>query len=65
MSPEESSSVKFQSKELTQHPAEEDEVIDVREGLGTLTFHADGRARFFGPTAAVEVSYLVPSRVAC
>jgi len=35
---------------------EEDEVAEIKEGLGTLTLHHDGRIRFYGPTAGIEVS---------
>lgn len=34
----------------------EDEVTEIKEGLGTLTLHSDGRSRFYGPTAGIEVS---------
>ncbi|KAF8575331.1 hypothetical protein K439DRAFT_1665095 [Ramaria rubella] len=32
----------------------EEDVSELKEGLGTLTLHPDGRSRFYGPTAAVE-----------
>jgi len=48
---------------VTSQAGEEEEVVDVREGLGTLTFHPSGKAKFFGPTAAIEVSlYKHPPR---
>ncbi|KAF8522925.1 fungal-specific transcription factor domain-containing protein [Hysterangium stoloniferum] len=33
---------------------DDEDAKDLREGLGTMTLHPDGRRRFYGPTATIE-----------
>lgn len=47
------------SHELDDTPEVEDDedVGDIKEALGTLALHSDGRSRFYGATATVEVRF--------